>query len=337
MQNRFIQPRPVRKPYTRVERVGFRRECQVCCCLYCVIGVVFSLGTVLLLGVLIRDNSSIEVLGERADTYNMSEDALRILQQNCWMPLFGAGPDRQERIKALVMEADGYDILLLQEVFNTWIAGWHVAGYANWLVAELRSRGFTHFVIPRASFFQIQDNGLFIASKVPLTNAFELVYKDWASLGEMWTAKGAFGVQLASSDLVLVNTHLNAWEGQAERAARRSQLLQLKKQIPPLVDVIIAGDLNVNALANECANPEYADMLRILHPLAPVQDVCNYTTWPSSEESLERGRRYNYILHHNPNMWELYNVKPVRIGTMFGTGYRGLSDHLGLEAYIKKT
>jgi endonuclease/exonuclease/phosphatase family metal-dependent hydrolase len=269
-------------------------------------------------------------------------ETLHILQQNCWTPLFGGGRDRQKRMEALVAEAGNYDVLLLQELFSTWLAGWRVAGYAEWLVAELVPRGFTHFLIPGAKFLQMQDSGLFIASKVALTGAFEVVYNARASSGEMWTSKGALGVRLRSSNLVLVNTHLNAYEGAEERAARRSQLLQLKEQLPrnASVDALVAGDFNVNALSNGCSNQEYTGMIQLLQPLAPLGNVCNYTTWPSDASSQRRlsAARYTYILHHNPRQWQIGAVEPVQIGAMFGEGYRGISDHLGLhvKAFLNK-
>ena len=334
-------------PYTRVEATtttGFNDRCLGVACLVLLLVILPGL---LLVGLLQADRSlQIQAASSNAHSAHSAHSAhfgpssrIRLLQQNCWTPLFGSGGDKTDRMNAFVEEAGAYDVLVLQEVFGSWLGWRRVLGYAPTLVHDLKLRGFTHFLTPRPSLFQFQDNGLLIASKFPLENAFEVVFEDWTSK-EIWTAKGALGVRLAGRNLTIVNTHLNAYEGSSQRDTRRAQLMQLQRELPHTPDVIISGDLNVDMLAHNCSNPEFTDMVDILAPLGPLgplvpplRDACAYPpTWPSDRPT----RRYNYILHQRTEGWQLATLERVTIGKMRGPGFSGVSDHLGIVSELVK-
>jgi endonuclease/exonuclease/phosphatase family metal-dependent hydrolase len=270
----------------------------------------------------------------------LRDGRVRVLQQNCWTPLFGAGPEKEQRMEALVEAAVDYDVLLLQEVFNTWVGGFRVMGYGGWLEDKLRAAGFSHFVSPSPTMLTIQDSGLLIASRFPLRDVFEIVYENWTWPGEAWTSKGALGasVQVPGAPLMaVVVTHLNAWDGPRQQAARHAQMLQMKEQLDQHTrwsDVLIAGDMNVDGLASGKLNPEYASMIVTLQPVLDPANDTTFSTWPSN--GLPSGgypeARYDYILHRSPFRWVLQDEAPVKIGEMSGEGYEGISDHLGMQA-----
>lgn len=327
--------------YTRVENAtAFNDRCLGVCCLFLLLIVIPGL---LILGLLQADRS-LQVQASASSGHAPSAHAaqrgppsrIRLLQQNCWTPLFGSGGDKTARMNALVEEAVAYDVLILQEVFGSWIGWRRILGYAPTLVHDLESRGFTHFLTPRPSLFQFQDNGLMIASKFPLEGAFEVVFHEW-TLQEVWTAKGALGVRLVGSNLTIVNTHLNAYEGSVESDVRHAQLMQLQREIPAQADVILSGDLNVDLLSHNCSNPEFKDMADILEPFTPplrdAHKACTHAaTWPSDRPT----RRYNYILHHQPERWQLGHVESITIGDMKGPGFSGVSDHLAIVSDVVK-
>jgi endonuclease/exonuclease/phosphatase family metal-dependent hydrolase len=260
-------------------------------------------------------------LGERGE--------LRILQQNVWTPLAGAGPEKQRRLAELVAAARSYDVLLLQEVFHCAVLGASVGGFGTWLIDELQSAGFTHFLRPKPAWFRIQDSGLLIASRFPLVEGWEIVFQSWRGK-EAWTWKGALGAKVEVPNgppMAVVSTHLQAWQGQANAEVRLQQAQQLEERLRSLgwADTLIAGDLNMDGLADD---GEYAAMLAALQPVRDPAHAAALPTYPS------RGprQRLDYVLHRAADRWTLRDVVPVQIGASEGEKFLGMSDHLGVEA-----
>lgn len=261
---------------------------------------------------------------------------VRILTQNVWTPVVGSGPHSRARLQQLVDNVGEYDVLLLQEVFHLHIFGKRKLGHGAWLAAALRKVGFNYILLPRQhGGLQIQDGGLMIASKYPISDVRHIVYAEKRH-PELWTAKGAVGFRVnipGVPPLPFVNTHLQAWEGAANAGVRSWQLLQLRQlvDVEGWRDVLVCGDFNLDGtLMGDC---EYDAMMRILEPVLDPAAGNNRMraehTYPSDKPEC----RLDYILHHKPTNWKLSNVKRVKIGnTMAHTGYSGCSDHYGVEA-----
>ena len=260
---------------------------------------------------------------------------VRILTQNVWTPVAGSGPHSRARLTQLVDNVSDYDVLLLQEVFHLHVFGKRKLGHGAWLEAALRKAGFNHIVLPKLHRgIQIQDSGLMVASKYPISNVRHIVYVAKRH-PELWTAKGAIGLQINIPDLPplsFINTHLQAWEGSANAGVRSWQILQLRQMVDTEKwhDVIVCGDFNLDSALTD--NFEYYSMMRILDPVLDPEGLGTNCTYPSSNPV----NRLDYILHHKPKDWKLLNVKRIKIGDpTVHNGYSGCSDHYGVEATIK--
>ena len=99
---------------------------------------------------------------------------------------------------------------------------------------------------------QIQDSGLFIASKLPIEVLGQVIFKDCAH-SDCMASKSAILIEVSLSKdkkVQMVNTHLQAWNDSKAVLVRQKQLQQIKELMvaheKPGIPQILVGDLNID-------------------------------------------------------------------------------------------
>jgi endonuclease/exonuclease/phosphatase family metal-dependent hydrolase len=255
--------------------------------------------------------------------------ALRVLTFNMWTPVVGGGANATQRMETFLKEVHEYDVLVLQEVFNVHLLGWMMMGYAKWLVAELNIRGFMYTVLPAGieEVFTIEDDGLLIASRFPLRNTSQILYKS-SVFTDTWTRKGAIITRIHTLDrsIVVVNTHLHAYKGESNVNARFDQLVQLSAALNTDYAneyTLLCGDFNF-----EASSHEYDVVIQLLR----ARDTgMGLLTYPSKNADV----RIDYILLLNaPADADVTATSPHLCATHAGKSYNGCSDHWPLTVTV---
>lgn len=179
-------------------------------------------------------------------------------------------PDGQEtRVPLIPAQLKGYDVVVLQEVFDDNLRPKLLAGMAK--------QGYKYASEPLGAEGTVEDGGVVIVSRYPIVNQKPMYYSRCAG-SDCLGSKGAVWVRInkraGGKDhfFNVFGTHLQAG---AEWGVRKSQLRELKKFIDRRKAirngeaVIIAGDLNVNLWKTSDPNEfsesdDFRDMLRIL-------------------------------------------------------------------------
>ena len=243
----------------------------------------------------------------------------RVLTYNLWTPIIGS-ENATQRLELFVNTTRDYDVLLMQEVFNVHVFDNVVAGHASWLRTQLMDRGFSHFIMPYGSnnIIQMQDDGLMVASRLPMANIDRILYKN-KNFWDSWARKGA--VLFTVNNVRFINTHLQAYESHEDAHTRFQQLQELKDLIDQSEKTVLGGDLNIVAGTREYEVAiELLGMKDSTHPRSAV-------TYPSHAPT----ERLDYFLLHKasgtsrpqPLCWE-----------HVGEAYRGCSDHIALSINV---
>lgn len=200
-------------------------------------------------------------------TEAVSDDAnqLKVMTYNIWtLPVIAKHID--DRLVELPKHMQGYDVLLLQEVF---------AGGRDKFLRELAKEYPHQADMLDKPGFNIYDGGITIVSRYPIVKQAQFVYPDCAST-DCFADKGVNYAEIIKNGRAyhLFSTHTAAFDTAAARKNRQLQFGQIRDlaislNIPKNETVIYGGDMNVNKLkfpddyqsmfANlKASEPEYA-------------------------------------------------------------------------------
>jgi endonuclease/exonuclease/phosphatase family metal-dependent hydrolase len=260
---------------------------------------------------------------------------MKILTQNIWTPFIGSNNDIL-RIDEFVENVSDYDVLMIQEAFIFTMFFMRFWGRDIYLEEKLRENGFNHFLKGSKSMF-FQNNGLLVASKYPLELISEIKFKDNED-DEMFTKKGALIFRVKDSsfkrDPVFVNTHLHCGSGYTlYRDIRKKQLKDIKNELLKhdiKSDVLLAGDLNINALEEDNDTTEEREYNSIINSFENIYDPLRH----SKDITSPPDARLDYIiLIKNDHFW-LENGKVIKITGKNKSFPEGISDHYGVETEL---
>lgn len=179
-------------------------------------------------------------------------------------------PDGQAaRTPLIPPQLRGYDVVVLQEVFD--------AGLRSKLLAGMAKHGYKYASAPLGAEGTIQDGGVVIVSRYPIANQKPMYYSQCDG-ADCLSSKGAVWVRIkkrvAGKDYFfnVFGTHMQT---SSDWGVQKSQLRELKKfidgrkAIRKNEPVIIAGDLNVNMWTNadprdRSKSEHFKEMKRIL-------------------------------------------------------------------------
>ena len=256
--------------------------------------------------------------------------ATNILTFNLWTPVLGGGANATQRLELFLQETAPYDVLCLQEIFNLHLFSLSLVGHAKWLEGKLRHYGFTHTIGPSGvdKMFTMEDDGLLIASRYPLTNTTRLLFKR-SRIVDTWTRKGVIMTHVdAPTPFYLLNTHLQAYESLTDKRTRFEQIMEMNTLITnEAVNgelVVVCGDLNVDA-----GTQEY-DL--IMKYLKAKDTAVNLLTYPSIQPTT----RLDYILLLRSGRGASFGCaqSPRLCAQHHGITYNGCSDHWPLHLQL---
>lgn len=195
---------------------------------------------------------------------------LRVASFNlCLLPKFTCLGLRNDeaRVRAFMASFDWPDVLLLQEVWDTWLRCW-----SSVLEEGLRDKGYSYFVKDRPSPFYPVNSGLMIASRWPVHSSELQRFSRTCGLQRL-VPRGfmcaAITLPAIPLPILVVNTHVHAptedtsWFNSPEtcRRVQRSQALQMSNRISRLCGgeggeggthsfsvVMAGGDFNIDRL-----------------------------------------------------------------------------------------
>lgn len=192
--------------------------------------------------------------------------------------------------------------------------------------------------------YQIQDSGLFIVSKHPMTVLDQVIF-DQCTNTDCMSSKSAILVEItlpSGSKLHMVNTHLQAWDKPKAIAIRKIQLEQIKimmsKHFVAGIPQVLVGDLNIDGKLPTEYNEALALMDMTSTPLEG--DISGTNGFPTKGCFKKPGEDNEEWLDHfwvkaNGSVIAIENKKVLPLtGKLFGK-ICPLSDHNAVEAVIK--
>lgn len=245
--------------------------------------------------------------------------------------------DRAE-LMAEVLPTMDHDVMFFQETFYD--------KKRNDLIKALKK---THpFVaIPKKGkkLKQIQDSGLFVASKHPMEVLDQVIFKNCIK-ADCMSSKSAILVEItlpSGKKAQMINTHMQAWDGAKAVEIRKKQFQQIKdmmaKHAKPGVPQILVGDLNVDG---KDTNPEYKSSLDLLEmESAPLTGDVKSSNGFSTEGCFKKpGENKSEWLDH---FWLKKNGGTAAVESRRVVPMRAelndcdcpLSDHYAVEAIVK--
>jgi hypothetical protein len=217
----------------------------------------------------------------------MGTSGLRVASFNlCLLPKFTCLGLRNDeaRVRAFMASFDWPDVLLLQEVWDTWLRCW-----SSVLEEGLRGKGYSHFVKDRPSPIYPVNSGLMIASRWPIHFSELQRFSQTCGLQRL-VPRGfmcaAITLPACSLPILVVNTHLHAptedtsWFNSPEtcRRVQRSQVLQMSNRISRLCGgeggeggnsfsfslVMVGGDFNIDRLGGVTGGVTFKELSFIM-------------------------------------------------------------------------
>lgn len=216
--------------------------------------------------------------------YARAPGQLRVLTQNMFAHYFIRGcADKDDRsrglIRCLKAVANDVDVVLLQELFVGKIGSRDLGGQiVQEVVAAARELGFLYHAGGKdpKQLLLGQNNGLIILSRFKFVeDPVDITFNNRA---ETVCAKGVLKVVLDvdGARVHVITSHLDSRGSDTKRL----QLMEVRSAFPPLVEadgspanIILTGDLNVDALRYRGGKHDYEMLLNILAPAGEVVDV----------------------------------------------------------------
>jgi endonuclease/exonuclease/phosphatase family metal-dependent hydrolase len=241
-------------------------------------------------------------------------------------------------LMAVKLPTMGHDIMFFQETFFD---------KKRRLIIKGLEKTHPFIAIPRKGrkLKQIQDSGLFIASKYPMEVLDQVIFKDCAK-SDCFASKSAIMVEITFANekkIQMINTHLQAWNEPETFAVRKKQLRQIKEMMAvhlrPGIPQILVGDLNIDGKVE----PEYSASVSMMQMTsAPLEGPINATNGFSTEGCFKNpgGTKEGEWLDHlwlnaNGTETQIHSKTVVPIYGQLRSGKCPLSDHYAVEAFIK--
>jgi len=195
-------------------------------------------------------------------------EQLKVLSYNIYALPFVASKIG-DRLAEIHHHVQGYDALILQEVFDS---------ARNELLNALAQEYPYQTHIPRVSIwsntnFNVFDSGVVILSRYPIVNVADYIYPDCSGTDCM-ADKGIIYAEIIKHGKAyhIANTHTASFDTDEARALRQVQFQQMRnlvnaQQAPAFDAVLFGGDFNVNKLKWPA---DYAQMLVNLNATDPV-------------------------------------------------------------------
>lgn len=245
-----------------------------------------------------------------------------------------------ERVRQMIEKLPTFhhDLMLFQETFFD---------KKRKLMMKALEKTHPHFAVPikGRKLKQIQDSGLFIASRYPLEILDQVIFSDCIH-SDCLSSKSAILVEISlgqDKKIQVMNTHLQAWNDEKAVAVRKKQLEQIRTMMArherPGIAQILIGDLNIDGKLKT----EYGDALTFMNMHStPLEGPLLATNGFSTEGCFKNpgGDSQGEWLDH---MWVKPNGSAVQILTKQVLPIHGLirskecplSDHYAVEAIIK--
>lgn len=215
--------------------------------------------------------SSYHFLIDNVKQQKMSDgnaNAISILTYNTQLMPFYTGvvnrlnhPDY--RAKIIPTYITQYDVVVLQELFDK--------SHRETLTDIMSTHYPYHTRVVGGNDANVLSGGVMIFSRYPIEAEDSIVYRNCAG-DDCLANKGAVYARVLKKNKLyhIVGTHLQAWNNDKARDARKNQLLQLtqfiqQKNIPTEQPLLMAGDFNFHE-----GSKEFTDALSSLNAMLPV-------------------------------------------------------------------
>lgn len=290
------------------------------------------------------DNIEVSLHRPRAVIDAKEKNKINILAMNTYMrpaSIFRNG--QWKRAKLLPYLVSNYDVLVLSEVFDNSIR----------LLLKIYLRKFyPYFSKPLGKDGIIsQDGGVIIFSKWPLGKQnrpkHQRLFKKNCAGSDCWSDKGVLYTTLNKSGMTyhIFGTHTQAYQSdKSDIVPRRNQFHIIsnfikESNIPKRQPVIIAGDLNIDAIGNKS---EYNYMLELLNAIHPPMIGQVYSYDPNSNYFVKnqgqiKGEMLDYILvekSHLKAIKSLNHIIKLKAFYPWKNGIKDLSDHYPVQGYF---
>lgn len=238
-----------------------------------------------------------------------------------------------------ILPSLGHDIMFFQEAFYD--------KQRNKLIKGL-AKTHPYSAVPKKGrkLKQIQDSGLFVVSKFPMTVLDQVIFKNCAK-ADCMSSKSAILVEVtlpSGKQAQMINTHLQAWDEPKTVEIRKKQFEQIKEMMKkhqkPGVPQILIGDLNVDG--KEGAGTEYPLSLELMEMTSsPLEGPLAGTNGFSTEGCFKKpgGDKEEWLDHFwlktNGSEATITSKKVLPIVGQLECGECPLSDHRAVEAVLK--
>nr|CCD15805.1 unnamed protein product [Trypanosoma congolense IL3000] len=202
---------------------------------------------------------------------------VRVLSYNFNILPRGCGGFQKERIQAFLETTDGYDVIMLQEVYAATLLPHFMQKYICFqktLVDELRRRGFHNYVISKQPSYTtiirnnvLSDNGLIIASRFPIGQRGSYTFRSHERVDQS-VRRGCLFAEVkvpvpgkgegVSETIIFFNVHLRQEDGVDATLEHVKETRQFAASVlrnicsnpedVAKVSFVLAGDFNVNGI-----------------------------------------------------------------------------------------
>jgi endonuclease/exonuclease/phosphatase family metal-dependent hydrolase len=257
-------------------------------------------------------------------------------------------PNPDYRAVRIAEEVAKYDVIALQETFHEKHRGQILDG-----VQQAWNAKPNVMIAPQPEGFAT-NGGCLLATRLPMPVVNSVVFKHFSKPAEYglradgFAAKGVIQGQIVPDEkhpdetIDVYVTHLEARAGQL-RPKQYVELAEFIKQTSdPKRPLILVGDLNTNGLKEDRSDPEsqYSQLMKTLNGARPSGMIDVWVALrgdqhggTSEQESIEIGKRIDYILISNPDHPGTRLVpKSIEVNTYLDEKVIALSDHNAVVA-----
>lgn len=230
-----------------------------------------------------------------------------------------------------------HDIMFFQEAFYN--------KKRRMIIRELKTN-YPFIAVPKSGnkLKQLQDSGLFIASKFPMKILDQVIFKDCATT-DCFASKSAIIVEVTlpnDKKIQMINTHLQAWNDSKMVAVRKKQLQEIKKLMATYakkdIPQVLVGDLNIDGKIRD----EYEQSLKLMEMTStPLEGPLKSTNGFSTSDCFKNpggsadGEWIDHMwLKSNQTDTVIRSKKVLPIIAEINSNECPLSDHYALEAVI---
>lgn len=258
-------------------------------------------------------------------------------------------PEPEYRARRIAEVMERFDIVALQETFHN--------EHRPIILDALREKwgGELNVVIsPKpAGFFA--SGGCLIATRMPIVESDSVIYTTFSSPADYgfdadgFAAKGVIFGRIARSaedaddSIDVFVTHMEARAGDLRPAQYKEMAAFIKAKSDPKRPMILMGDLNTRGGVEDRDDPasQYSLLMAALQEARPAGVV---DVWPAlmgdalggttNQDSVETGKRIDYIIVGNPANVEILKPVSVLVNTYQDERVVALSDHNAVEAEL---